>query len=79
MGRVIDIEKQRVEQLALELVPTLRDRQQVSRKIADVDDVDRWRRAARRAGRILGVRVRTGVNDHRIVWVVEERSPLSDD
>ncbi len=32
MGRVVDIEKQRVEQFAHELVPTLRDRQQIFRK-----------------------------------------------
>lgn len=45
----------------------------VVRWTADVADVDDWRRAARRAGRLLGVRVRTGVSDDGTkVWVVDE-------
>jgi len=37
-----------------------------------VDDVDLWRKAARRAGRLLGVPVRTGVApDGSRVWAVD--------
>lgn len=45
----------------------------VTRMTSAVDDVDLWRRAARRAGRLLGVPVRTGVpHDGSKVWVVNE-------
>jgi hypothetical protein len=45
----------------------------VVRWTAELPDVDDWRRAARRAGRLLGVRVRTGVSgDGTRVWVVDE-------
>lgn len=45
----------------------------VVRWTASVADVDVWRKAARRAGRILAVPVRTGVsNDGAKVWVVDE-------
>jgi hypothetical protein len=38
----------------------------------DVEDVDLWRRAARHAGRVLGISVRTGVSpDASRVWAVE--------
>jgi hypothetical protein len=37
-----------------------------------VDDVDRWRRAARAAGRRLGLRIRTGVAEESAkVWATE--------
>lgn len=45
----------------------------VVRSTASVVDVDLWRKAARRAGRILSVPVRTGVSDASDkVWVVDE-------
>ena len=45
----------------------------VVRWTAELADVEDWRRAARRAGRLLGVRVRTGVSDDGTkVWVVDE-------
>ncbi len=45
----------------------------VVRWTAELPDVDGWRRAARRAGRLLGARVRTGVSDDGTkVWVVDE-------
>jgi hypothetical protein len=45
----------------------------VVRWTAELADVDDWRRAARRAGRLLGVRIRTGVSDDGTkVWVVDE-------
>lgn len=45
----------------------------VVRWTADLDDVEEWRTAARKAGRVLGVSVRTGVSDDGSkVWVVDE-------
>lgn len=45
----------------------------VVRWTASVADVDFWRKAARRAGRILSVPVRTGVSDDgEKVWMVDE-------
>ena len=42
------------------------------RRTTEVADVEQWRKAARRAGRILGVPVRTGVSDDGAkVWVVD--------
>ncbi len=73
MGRVRDLERQRVERLAAELGPVLRARGAVVIKIANVESVERWRRAARRAGRLLGWRVRTGVTDDgERVWAASD-------
>lgn len=45
----------------------------VVRWTASIADVELWRKAARRAGRILSVPVRTGVSDDGDkVWVVDE-------
>jgi hypothetical protein len=45
----------------------------VVRRTASVADVELWRKAARRAGRILSVPVRTGMSDDGDkVWVVDE-------
>jgi hypothetical protein len=71
---VHDLERARVETLARELAKMF---QQASRgwprvDTAQLEDVERWRRAARRAGRLLGIHVRTGVtHDGRRVWMVE--------
>ena len=61
MGRVVDLERTKVEALARALMPALRDRGSIAADVAGLEDVERWRRAARRAGRLLGWRVRTGV------------------
>ncbi len=42
------------------------------RNASEVGDVDLWRRAARKAGRVLGVPIRTGVApDGSRVWAVD--------
>lgn len=73
-GRVVELERARVERLAEEIAGQLRAGYgSVLRRSDAVDDVDRWRRAARRAGRILGVPIRTGVSiDGAPVWAVDE-------
>ncbi len=72
-GRVVDLERVRVERLAGEIAGQLRlGGGRVLRLTDNVDDVDRWRRAARRAGRVLGMPIRTGVSlDRRKVWASE--------
>lgn len=79
MGQVVDLERQRVEALARDLVPVLRERGALYAETADLDDVERWRRAARRAGRLLGWRVRTGLiaGDER-VWAISEDFPMDE-
>jgi hypothetical protein len=69
---VVDFERARVEALARELAAEF---QRVNRGVLVVDattveSVDRWRRAARRAGRLLGIHVRTGLTETRL-WMVE--------
>jgi hypothetical protein len=73
-GRVVDLEKVRVERLAVEIADQLVAGQGSVLHLTDgLGDVDRWRRAARRAGRILSVPVRTGVSpDGTRVWAVDE-------
>ena len=42
--------------------------------VTEVDNVERWRKAARRAGRLLGFPVRTAIStDGTTVWAVLER------
>jgi hypothetical protein len=72
MGKLSDLERQRVERLAHELAPALRDRGQVRTGPRD-DDVDRWRRAARRAGRLLGAPIRTGRSADGGAWAALDR------
>ncbi|MCA1696961.1 MAG: hypothetical protein LC749_20815 [Actinobacteria bacterium] len=73
MGRVVDLEREQVEALARQLVPTLRERGSVVANTAGLGDVDRWRKAARRAGRMLGWRVRTGLEaDGARVWAASD-------
>jgi hypothetical protein len=69
--RVVDIEAVRVGRLANELIEHLCATGSVHAELADVEDLDRWRRAARRAARLLGWRVRTGVSAER-VWAASE-------
>lgn len=63
-----DLERQRVERLARELVPIFEQVGQAVELAEDLDDVDRWRSACRRAGRILGRSVRTGIAPAGVVW-----------
>ena len=72
-GQVVDLEWARVARLAGEIAWQLRvNGGSILRLAADVDEVDRWRRAARRAGRVFGWTVRTGVSSDRMkVWASE--------
>ena len=66
-----EIEPQRLaEEIAAQIVAGHGSMVRWTAELADIED---WRRAARRAGRTLGVRVRTGVSDDGTkVWVVDE-------
>jgi hypothetical protein len=76
VGKVSELERQRVERLAHELALVLRDRGQ-ARSGPGENDVDRWRRAARRAGRLLGTLIRTDRSPAGGAWAALDR-PLSD-
>lgn len=79
MGRLIDLERQRVEALARDLVPLLQEQGSIGVATSEVDNVERWRRAARRAGRLLGWHMRTGVtSDGELVWALSEDFPMSE-
>lgn len=69
---VFDLCAARAERLTEQIVVQLsRHSGAVTRRASDVGDVELWRRAARRAGRVLKVPVRTGVaQDGSKVWVV---------
>lgn len=76
MARVTDLERTRVDRLTRQLADRLRasGRRYLMDGVEHVEDVDRWRKAARRAGRLLGWKVRTGVTpDGRRVWVTDAR------
>lgn len=71
-GRVVNIDRARVERLAVDIAPLLAKRGNVIVDVARIDDVALWRRSARRAGRLLGIPVRTGVSwDGTRVWACE--------
>lgn len=74
-----ELGKRRVEQLAQQLVRLLERDGYVVRDLDDLTaDVETWRTAARRAGRILGWSVRTVVNEHAgRVWLVDNRPARS--
>jgi hypothetical protein len=77
MGRVDELERHRVERLATDLVPVLRERGEVRADTGAVESVERWRAAARRAARLLGWRIRTGVSrDGRHAWAVSDDWPI---
>jgi hypothetical protein len=69
---VLDFCAARAERLTEQIVVQLsRHSGAVTRRASDVGDVELWRGAARRAGRVLNVPVRTGVApDGSKVWVV---------
>ena len=59
---LIDLERVRVERLAKDIVCELRVEGTARARVAEVESVERWRAAARRAGRMLDWHVRTGVS-----------------
>lgn len=80
MAKVVDIERVRVDRLAAELLPAIRDAfagaGMLKVSTADIEDVDRWRRAARACARRIGVPARTAVSaDGSSVWIVDESPP----
>jgi hypothetical protein len=75
--RVVDLETIRVEQLAAELMPMLRERGAIVTDTERLESVERWRRAARRAARQLGWSIRTGLSsDRRRVWAASDDWPI---
>lgn len=78
MARVVDLERHRVEKLAAQIGRQLAGLPPMSRlhvPLAEVDDPERWRRAARLAAHRLGWRVATGVSRHGFVWLTDTREP----
>src|SRR5579859_1102888 len=68
---VINLEDRVVASIAARLRPVLADQGIVTANVAELDSVERWRKAARRAGRQLGYPVRTAVStDGTTVWAV---------
>lgn len=81
MAKVVDIERVRVDRLADHLLPLIRDAfagpGMLKVSTADIEDVDRWRRAARACARQLAVTCSTSVSaDGSFVWVVDT-SPVT--
>lgn len=81
MAKVVDIERVRVDRLAADLLPAIREAfagpgiYKVS--TAEIEDVERWRRAARACARQLGVSCSTSVStDGSFVWIVDT-SPVT--
>lgn len=77
MAKVVSIDQGLVDKLALQLAAQMRGRGSLSADVADIENVDVWRKAARKAGRILGHNVRTGVSGSR-VWVVDNDYEVTD-
>jgi hypothetical protein len=73
MPRLIDeLERRRLEHLSQQLADELRIRRSITMSSACIEDVELWRRAARLAGRRLGIPVRTGLSsDGTKVWASE--------
>lgn len=81
MAKVVDIERVRVDRLAADLLPLVRDAfagpGMLKVATADIEDVDRWRRAARACARKLGVSCSTSVSvDGTFAWIVDT-SPVT--
>jgi hypothetical protein len=73
MGEPISLENRRTDLLADVLDQRIApDADFFVQPIGEIDDLDRWRRAARLVGQRRGWTTRTGVND-RCVWVVDEK------
>jgi hypothetical protein len=73
MAQVVDeLERRRLERLVQQLTEQLRVHRSLTLGVDRVDNVDLWRKAARMAGRRLGIPVRTGVSrDGAKVWASE--------
>jgi hypothetical protein len=73
MVRLTDeLERRRLERLVPQLMDELQTYRSVTHGTDHVGDVDLWRKAARAAGRRLGMQVRTGVSrDGMKVWASE--------
>jgi hypothetical protein len=71
--RRVEVSKEQLEDLAKEIAAQLEAGYgSVVRMSSSLENVEEWRKAARRAGRLLGVPVRTGVTDDGSkVWVVD--------
>ena len=75
--KVSDIEDGRIDRLAREIAPVLREQGHVLVSASEIESVDQWRRAARKAGRILGWRVTTKVSaDGSRVFCVSDDFPV---
>jgi hypothetical protein len=71
--RVDELAERKYETLVLKHVEWLRIERSYVLPLSKIEDIPDWRRAAREAGRRLGVRVRTGISrDGTLVWVTEE-------
>lgn len=78
MPNVVDLDAVKLARLEQELegpmLAGIARRGVYSAAVADLDDVDRWRRAARNIARRHDLRIRTGVaTDGATVWVVDNR------
>jgi len=64
---VHDLERARVEVLAREIAAAFQRQANgwLAVDITELENIERWRRAARRAGRLLGVHARTGITSDR--------------
>jgi hypothetical protein len=72
MGSVSDLQRRRLERLVEQLKQELLVRRGLVLSADSVEDLDEWRRAARMAGRQLGIPIRTGVSrDGTKVWASE--------
>ena len=70
---VHDRERERVERLARELAPKLRERGSIVVDAGDVENLEQWRRV----GRLLGWHVRTGATPDGGAWVASEDYEVS--
>ena len=78
MAKVVDLERRKVDKLADQIEQELAGLPPMSRlhvPLSDVEDPERWRRAARLAAHRLGWRVATGVSRHGFVWLTDVREP----
>jgi hypothetical protein len=73
-----ELERWHLEHLVKQLTEGLRTHRSLTYSTDYVEDVELWRRAARVAGRRLGIPVRTGVSrDGTKVWLPKDRDRLS--
>jgi hypothetical protein len=63
--KLIDMEQWTIERLAIELQPRLEEYGTLVADVGEVQNIERWRKAARLAGRSLGHPVRTTLSSDR--------------